>query len=384
MSAKIKATSIFICECPRLVQRVVNLMWDTLFRCIYMIDPSSIMSAGTRKAQSSFPSKTRSETTLSYPPPDLVPDSASVNSEDEESDRLTMSPAEIRVIRRLSTRANVLPVIALADSLTDEKLAAVKEAVRRDLAAEGLDFGVFSPPKPATDGKVAKKHPGNGLRFAPDETKGEEAANVGDGDEDEERPSRPVIKLRPTRHPSARLSRSRSRRSLKDVAAEELPDTDRDSIANVRFSAHLVAKTDLDSLLPFALIAPEDVRQRRKMRPPRPASAISNISSPVATTEESHADFSTIASPTSPTGNSIRNLAYLQGPPDDLKGVFTRKFRWGTIDVLDPQHCDFAALRTTVFSTHIKVSRVYSFSLFAICLTDHLQGAQNTYKRSVV
>jgi len=52
---------------------------------------------------------------------------------------------------------------------------------------------------------------------------------------------------------------------------------------------------------------------------------------------------------------SVRNFAYLQGPPADLKGVFTRKFRWGTVDVLDPNHCDFAALRTAVLSTHLKV-----------------------------
>jgi len=39
-----------------------------------------------------------------------------------------MSPAEIKVIRRIYHRSNVLPVIARADSLTDSKLAAAKEA----------------------------------------------------------------------------------------------------------------------------------------------------------------------------------------------------------------------------------------------------------------
>ncbi|KAJ2990165.1 hypothetical protein NUW54_g8556 [Trametes sanguinea] len=44
--------------------------------------------------------------------------------------------------------------------------------------------------------------------------------------------------------------------------------------------------------------------------------------------------------------------------PADLKGVFVRKFRWGTVDVLSPEHCDFAALRTAVLSTHMKMLKI--------------------------
>ena len=88
------------------------------------------MTVAARRALSTLPVKTRSETTVSYPaPPDLVPDTSSGDESDEEVEALlTMSPAEIRVIRRLSARSNILPVIAHADSLTDEKLLAVKNA----------------------------------------------------------------------------------------------------------------------------------------------------------------------------------------------------------------------------------------------------------------
>ena len=100
-----------------------------------MIDPASIMTAAARRAQSSLPTKTRSETTISYRLPDLVPDDQSSGDEldDESAAPLTMSPAKIRVICRLSARSNVLPVIGWADSLTDEKLSAVKNAVRKAL-----------------------------------------------------------------------------------------------------------------------------------------------------------------------------------------------------------------------------------------------------------
>ena len=44
----------------------------------------------------------------------------------------------------------------------------------------------------------------------------------------------------------------------------------------------------------------------------------------------------------------------IQGHPTDMKGVFIRRFRWGIVDTLDPQHCDFAALRTAILSTYVK------------------------------
>ena len=55
-----------------------------------------------------------------------------------------MSPAEIRIIKCLSSWVNVLPVVARSDVLTDDKLTAVKAAVKRNLQEAGLGFGVFS------------------------------------------------------------------------------------------------------------------------------------------------------------------------------------------------------------------------------------------------
>lgn len=105
-----------------------------------MIDPASIMTAAARNTASSAPfAQTHSQTTVSMKnPPDLVPDTSSNDEdddsddeEDEDSGPLTMSPAEIRVIKRLSARTNVLPVIARSDSLTNERLQAIKEAGMR-------------------------------------------------------------------------------------------------------------------------------------------------------------------------------------------------------------------------------------------------------------
>ena len=57
--------------------------------------------------------------------------------------RATLPEADITAIRRLSSRVNVLPIIAKADILTNERLAAVKLAIRRDLADAGIGFGIF-------------------------------------------------------------------------------------------------------------------------------------------------------------------------------------------------------------------------------------------------
>ncbi|KAJ6613291.1 septin family protein [Mycena sp. CBHHK59/15] len=334
--------------------------------CIYMIDPSSIMTVAARRGQSSMPAKTRSETTVSYHnPPDLVPDTSSEDdSDDEREGTLTMSPAEVRVIRRLSARSNVLPVIARADSLTDEKLLAVKNAVRAGLMEAGLDFGVFSPPKKATaetprrqtrfaNGSQTGHVNGNGNGTGDVDENG--TAETDDEEESEDRQSRPVIKLRP-RHRG--LSRSRSRRDLSLAADDDRRPVspDAESLANVRFSAHIVAKTDLSALMPFALIAPESGKHTQRRMSVDTQGLGTAPSSPLQQSEDGHAPSMEDAIPQTPASiHSNRGLAYLQGPPEDLKGVFVRKFRWGTVDVLDPTHCDFAALRTAVLSTHLKV-----------------------------
>ncbi len=122
------------------------------------------------------------------------------------------------------------------------------------------------------------------------------------------------------------------------------PDlADKESVANVRFSAAVVAKstTDLASLMPFALIAPESTKNRHQGQLLNTAP-----SSPAPSSEDEHApsvDTTASSVPQTPASlSSARNPTFLHGTPEDLKGIFVRKFRWGTIDVLDPSHCDFA------------------------------------------
>lgn len=256
------------------------------------------------------------------------------------------------------------------------------------MADAGIDFGVFGPITKSSDEskttkRAAKFANGVGNGSTNDHTaNGDDPAAAGNSDEEEgaeegeERKSRAVIKLRPPRHRNP--SRSRSRRDLSRVAEDDrrpqTPDaTDFDSVANVRFSAHIIAKTDISSLLPFALITPENKKRRKRQKAesvldtpatPMPgAMGVAQQSSPA--TEDGHESHSpqmmnSVLSPVSPASVQSQSVAakqlFLQGPPADMKGVFVRKFRWGTVDVLDPKHCDFAAMRTAILSTHLKVS----------------------------
>lgn len=191
----------------------------------------------------------------------------------------------------------------------------------------GLDFGVFSPPKKATP---TAETPRRQTRFADDSQNGHvngngnsnghgEPAESDDEDDSEERQSRPVIKLRPRLNRG--LSRSRSRRDLSIAADDDRRpiSPDAESLANVRFSAHIVAKTDLSALMPFALIAPEAGKNaQRRMSLDILSTA---PSSPLQQSEDGHAPSMEDAIPQTPASiHSNRGLAYLQGPPEDLKG----------------------------------------------------------------
>ncbi|TDL23318.1 hypothetical protein BD410DRAFT_747416 [Rickenella mellea] len=349
--------------------------------CIYMVDPDSVLTPTQRRAKSSLPRKTRSEVTISsiaHKAPSLA-DEPPEDADDEPDpvhDRPTMSPADIRVIRRLSTRVNVLPVVARSDSLTDEKLDAIKAAIQRDLHVAGLGFGIFGHGKVHDNNKNAAGVPhvngnshGNG--------NGEIDEGIGSDDEDEDedeedegnggggggdRRSRTVIKLRPNSRISHR-SNSRSRIDLSESASDQsvplpLDATDPESVASTRFSAHVIAqRAPLEDLLPFALIAPEPAHSRR----PPVDHRESRYS--MDTYAASDNGMMAMAGPLSPdvrSALSVHTMPYWQGPPKDLKGVFLRRFRWGTVDVLDPSHCDFAALRTAVLSTHMRVLKSHT------------------------
>ena len=352
-----------------------------------MINPHSVMSAAERKALSSAPGSSllsmTNPSTATYDHFKEDPETMEQPKTPRQLDptKLVMLPSELRVIKRLSRRVNVLPIIGCADSLTDERLSAVKEAIRSELAAAGLGFGVFGPPKfdqdPAQNGhSININLPKANARPGADD-------DSDDVEEEEERKSRGVIRLRTSRYPGVQRSRSRTRRDTGYSYTGDSEGTqngahppEEDSVANVRFSASMFQKVDLSDILPFALISPEKIPERILSKSSRRPTTDSQVSAARAMERDSSgSEFGEETPkrqsphPTSPVNgdkHAHSNLSYLGGPPEDLRGVFVRKFRWGTIDVLNPDHCDFAALRTAVLSTHMMVRSPSLSSLFQI------------------
>ncbi|RXW22479.1 hypothetical protein EST38_g3372 [Candolleomyces aberdarensis] len=109
--------------------------------CIYFLDPDQIVPPSVPGPPAPVVPRTRNG---SFSQPDQEP----VILEPPVATnpllfRAALPKLDIAAIRRLSGRVNVLPVIARADLLSNDRLAAVKVAIRRDLAEAGIGFGIF-------------------------------------------------------------------------------------------------------------------------------------------------------------------------------------------------------------------------------------------------
>ncbi|KAF8231734.1 hypothetical protein L208DRAFT_1275368 [Tricholoma matsutake] len=254
--------------------------------CIYFLDPDEIVPPSVpgppaplvpRARTGSF-SHTEKEPVILEPPLTTNPLLL----------RPTLPAVEINTIRRLSNRVNVLPVVARGDILSNDRLAAIKLAIRRDLAEAGIGFGIFDMDSsyqqlPQDDISSVK----NG-----------ESSNGYGG------------------HANGSSS-----------SANNTPPTSPVSPALLR--------------LPYALISPD----------------MYSHSDGVARITPSRHELvqQYTPSPNYPT------------TPKVLRGKFTRSYRWGSLDVLDPNHSDFLTLRAAIFhhmETLQKYTRDYLFDKF--------------------
>ncbi|KAI0771392.1 hypothetical protein BC629DRAFT_1583323 [Irpex lacteus] len=109
--------------------------------CIYFLDPDDIVPPSVSVPPAPLVSRTRNNSlSKSELEPVILEPPVTTNP---LLCRPTLPQSDIATIRRLSSRVNVLPVVARADQLTNDRLSAVKLAVRRDLAAAGIGFGIF-------------------------------------------------------------------------------------------------------------------------------------------------------------------------------------------------------------------------------------------------
>ncbi|KAF8558243.1 hypothetical protein OG21DRAFT_1474968 [Imleria badia] len=256
--------------------------------CIYFLDPDMIIPPSvpgppaplvSRARTNSF-SHTDTEPVILEPPVTTNPILC----------RPTLPAVEINIIRRLSARVNVLPVIARADTLTNDRLTAVKMAVRRDLAEAGIGFGIFD----------MDTHP----------------------------------------HYQHR----------KDVAESGLPV--KSEVVN-GYSSHTARSSPGQPSPPTSPATPSFLRLPYALISPEIYSHSDGVTRLPLSRHELVQQYT--PSPHQPCSSKL------------TRGKFTRSYRWGSMDVLDPNQCDFLQLRHAIFhhmETLQKYTREYLFDKF--------------------
>ncbi|KAH9811835.1 hypothetical protein DFH28DRAFT_900232 [Melampsora americana] len=206
-----------------------------------------------------------------------------------QSTRLSMTKMDLRAMKRIGKRANVLPVIGRSDELTIQQLIDVRAWLRIEMRAYGLDLGLFT---------------------GTEET-----------DSDSDEPTTASSYLSSSSHQSQSQSQTQTTASVK-IRRKSLSVTT--TLSNSKRTQLTLtqarAEEALSNLIPLSLISPESSRP------------LSN--------EEIMA-----LNQTDLINNTIAN--------EHTSSIFSRRFRWGTIDVLDPNHCEFSLLRAILFGTHL-------------------------------
>ncbi|KAG0245242.1 hypothetical protein BGW41_002711 [Actinomortierella wolfii] len=229
--------------------------------------------------------------------------------------RMGLSEADIRILKRLVTRVNVIPVIARADTLTKAQVSRLKQAILRD----------------------AKQHKIKFFRFisAKDERRLYRLDNPGAGEEDEKLQ---VLETNEDEEEAEEKARSAKKRQDakalgEDVAGDdseenggahddeddnEDEDEDDDSDddfdeEDTEFLEIMRERAALQAMVPFTVIAQEeDVEVRDEQ------------------------------------GNVIQG----------------REFPWGVLNCWNPKHCDLAGLRMALLQTHRAELKEITFGHF--------------------
>ncbi|KAF8967570.1 hypothetical protein BGZ46_000144 [Entomortierella lignicola] len=139
---------------------------------------------------------------------------------DHTGPRLGLSDADIRILKRLGTRVNLIPVIARGDTLTRAQSKRMKQAILKDAAEHDIQFFQFLSPK------LAKKLKQQTGEHDEENQKKKRISRQGPGDDEEE---------------------------------EEYEDEDEDEDDEEDWDPeYLEEKAHLQSLVPFTVIAQEE------------------------------------------------------------------------------------------------------------------------------
>lgn len=205
---------------------------DHIHLLLYLIDPMVVLSSASLPPSSSGYLPSSPAPPLPLLPSPLLPylqnndtPPVSASSPSTNTPATTSAPvlhlpaAQIKALKRLATRTNVLPVLTRTDLLTSRQLGVVRDVVRRDLGGVGVDLGEGVLQLGEEDEEALGT--GESGRGTPTEMRRADDGRLiyGGREGGREREPKKVIRLRSTRS-SPKLRGGRSERPESPVAGD--------------------------------------------------------------------------------------------------------------------------------------------------------------------
>ena len=216
------------------------------------------------------------------------------DSPEDEWGRATVPTSELNILKRLSEYVTVLPIVARADTLTVERLDAVKRAVRRDLMDAGIGLGPFER------GERSEDH-------GHDSGVGVGGANIGAG----------------------------------TAASLNTPPPD-----TTGGNAPSAARGEDGPLLPYAIMIPDRYHHG------------DGVLRAGTTARPTHQQYvSRYQHATEEEQDQGQGLEVTATGAFVQRHDLVRTYRWGSINILDPSFSDFLALREAVLGPLVQVRR---------------------------
>ena len=297
--------------------------------------------------------------------------------------RAHLPALEIAAIQALSARTNVLPVIARADILGVKRLKEVKDVIRRDLASAGIGFGIFDGFDGVESGDeiiegadmVAEEITQHGKKSEEliEEVKMEVIEDVssvaapGGSDvirdvemEDNGNTTQVNASLPP--QPVENLDNTKVVRSKVPCLPHAVmsPDTysyddEEDELERKEESILREWLRVLDDALVLAASAGESKQESKKEL----GEVRKGLKGWMRRMDEDGERLVERYLPRLTTDRST--LVSTNGEKEATEAKFVKKFRWGVVDISNPDHCDFNPLKRAVFY-HMEVCFVNNIS----------------------
>jgi hypothetical protein len=275
---------------------------------------------------------------------------------EEDSSTEGLSPLELSIISKLTKCANVLPIIAKADTLTLTRLHEVRQAVRKSLKAAKIDLGTFN-----IDSSNSRRK---------QSTTNDDVLETLVAENQEPKEEVKLIRVRSRRSFSAsgRVASAstaghgeESEVGHSSLEAEALHSTDPLFPAGPENEedpeAIEKAHHDLLKMIPLSIFVPDPIRRKVRAEdqdgqvqqsrvppvPPLPRMPTNGTIESIDITRDSGG--------VSPITTDLSQPQIPKVPVASSR--YERNYRWGTANVLDPNQCDFGLLRTTILGTHI-------------------------------